>query len=104
MATPVMAASAITVIVAPRPPAWVGRMTAAAKTTRARSTEAIRKTRFVPCRSTIVPAKENAARRGIHSNANASPVSVADRVVASTISGMPYVVIANAPASAVRGR
>lgn len=63
----------------------------------------MRRTRVLPNRSTAAPARANAPRRGTHSSMKAKPVRVAESVTARTSSGMPYVLIAKAPASAVRG-
>lgn len=104
MSTPAEAASNMTATVVGSPASNCGRARAAATTTAARSAEAVRRTRAVPWRSTIAPATANAPRRGTHSSANATPVRAAELVVASTSSGMPYVVIAKAPASMLRGR
>lgn len=80
------------------------RTTAPMATVSARPREARKKTTAAPRRSTIAPAHPKTASLGIHSKANASPVSAAERVVARTSSGMPWVAMANARASAVRGR
>ncbi len=56
-----------------------------------------------PRRSTTLPASTNAAIRGVHSSANARPVSDDERVIVRTSSGMAYVAMENARASLVRG-
>lgn len=88
MTVPTMAASSITVTVPASVPSAQARATAAIPTTTALATEARRKTRIVPYRSTTAPARPNAIRRGIHSSMKARPVSAALPVVARTSIGM----------------
>lgn len=89
VAMPLTAASTITVTVPVGPPVLVERTKAAVSTTSARASAARRNTRATPYRSTRVPAAANAASRGIHSRANAKPVSTGEPVVARTSSGIP---------------